>query len=223
MSNADSAQASPQDPWNSSLYAEAVEAGQDDVSLRDAEGWSMRLDVGKWSLPADAGDQSVVERCAGGVLDIGCGAGRMVEALTLRGHHALGIDVCPSAVVATACRGGTARTSSVFDPLPEEGRWDTALLMDGNIGIGGEPRLLLRRIRSLVHDRGLLIAETSSVDVDERRHVRIHVGQRAASAAFAWAVVGARAVIRHGRLSGWTLAEQWNTAERHFVALRART
>lgn len=158
--------------------------------------------------------------------DIAGVAERVFEdlALTLRGHEALGIGVCPSAVVATVCRGGAARSRSVFDPLPEEGRWDTALLIDGNIGIGGDPRQLLRRIRDLVRDRGLLIVETSLADVDERRRVRIHVGQQAASPVFSWAIVGAHALIRHAGLSGWAAAEQWviTSAQRHFVALRAR-
>ncbi|MDX2592040.1 MULTISPECIES: class I SAM-dependent methyltransferase [Streptomyces] len=159
----------------------------------------------------------------GRVLDIGCGAGRIVEALTLRGHEALGIDVCPSAVAATVSRGGAAHSGSVFDQLPAEGWWDTALLLDGNIGIGGEPRMLLRRVRELVHDQGLLIVETSGADVDERRRVRIHLDHQAASPAFAWAVVGARALVGHARLSGWTRVEQWSTGshDRHFVVLRA--
>ncbi|WP_330456409.1 methyltransferase domain-containing protein [Streptomyces sp. NBC_00820] len=225
MSIAGSAGASPPEPWNSGLYAQAVDAREGDLSLRDGEGWCLPLDVGRWCRRADTGDRSVVERCEGRVLDIGCGAGRIVEALTLRGHSALGIDVCPSAVVATVSRGGAARSGSVFGPLPEEGRWDTALLMDGNIGIGGEPRRLLRRVRDLVHEHGLLIVETSRDDVDERRRVRIHVGQRAASPVFSWAVVGTRALIRHGRLSGWTAVEEWTTspADRHFVVLRARS
>ena len=29
---------------------------------------------------------------------------------------------------------------SVFDRLPDEGRWGSALLLDGNVGIGGDPR-----------------------------------------------------------------------------------
>ncbi|MER7681596.1 methyltransferase domain-containing protein [Streptomyces sp. NPDC096934] len=184
----------------------------------------MTLDVGRWWQRADVGDQSVVERCAGQVLDIGCGAGRLVEALALRGHEVLGIDVCHSAVVATVCRGGAARRGSVFDPIPEEGGWDSALLIDGNIGIGGDPRVLLRRIRNLVRDSGLLIVETATANVDERRRVRIYVGQKAASPVFSWAILGARALIRHAESTGWTAAEQWGTTspERHFVALRAR-
>ncbi|MFD9000429.1 class I SAM-dependent methyltransferase [Streptomyces sp. NPDC059582] len=224
MSTAGSAQAGFPDPWNSAAWADAVGAGEGDLSLRDGEGWCMPLDVERWSGRPDTGDRSVVERCAGKVLDIGCGGGRFVEALASRGHDVLGIDVCPSAVISTVCRGGAARSGSVFDPLPEEGAWDTALLIDGNIGIGGDPRLLLRRVRDLVSDQGLLIAETSRADVDERRRVRIHAGRRAVSPDFPWATVGTHTLTRYAGLSGWTVAEQWITTsvERHFVALRAR-
>ncbi|MCY0938896.1 class I SAM-dependent methyltransferase [Streptomyces sp. H34-S4] len=162
-------------------------------------------------------------RCAGRVLDIGCGAGRLVGALAVRGHEALGIDVCHSAVISTVRRGGAARRGSVFDPLPGEGGWDTALLIDGNIGIGSDPGLLVRRIRDLVHDRGLLIVETSPVDVYERRRVRLYAGQQAASPVFSWAAVGNWALEQHAWASGWTVSERWTSpsGERHFAALRA--
>jgi len=39
---------------------------------------------------------------------------------------------------------------SVFDALPAEGRWHTALLADGNVGIGGDPIRLLSRLRGLI-------------------------------------------------------------------------
>ena len=45
-------------------------------------------------------------------------------------------------------RGVTGPARDVFDPLPGEGRWETALLADGNIGIGGDPVALLRRLRA---------------------------------------------------------------------------
>ncbi|MFD9359660.1 hypothetical protein [Streptomyces sp. NPDC060031] len=94
---------------------------------------------------------------------------------------------------------------SVFDPLPDEGRWGTALLIDGNIGIGGAPRRLPQRVREVVAPEGLLLVETTPGDVDERRRVRIHSGHRPVSTVFPWAV-----------------AERWTSARgRHFVALRA--
>lgn len=111
---------------------------------------------------------------------------------------------------------------SVFDPLPDEGGWGTALLIDGNIGIGGDPRRLLRRVRALVHREGLLLVEVAATDVDERRRVRIHAGQWPVSAVFPWAVVGAAALKRQAASEGWTEAERWtSTGGRHFVALRA--
>lgn len=208
--------------WNIRPYAEAIHVQQGDLSLRDAEGWCFPLDLERWCARADAGDRAVLRRCQGRVLDIGCGAGRLVEALSRRGHSVLGIDVCPTAVITTVCRGGAALRRSVFEPLPDEGRWGTALLIDGNIGIGGDPHRLLRRIRGLVHGRGLLLVETAPGDVDERRRVRIHAGHQAVSAVFPWAAVGTTALIRYAHASGWAATERWTTGGgRHFVALRA--
>ncbi|MFF4321265.1 class I SAM-dependent methyltransferase [Streptomyces sp. NPDC001568] len=211
------------EPWNSALYAQAIHAPIGEVTLRDGEGWSLPLDVARWSGGADPADQAVLERCKGRVLDVGCGAGRLVEALTQRGHIVLGIDVSPAAVISTACRGGHAHSGSVFAPVPDEGRWDSALLIDGNIGIGGDPRRLLRRLHDLVRPAGLLLVETSARDVDERRRVAIHVGRRPAGPIFPWATVGTQALVRHGRLSGWAPLEQWTSlsGERHFAVLRA--
>ncbi|MFI5763153.1 class I SAM-dependent methyltransferase [Streptomyces sp. NPDC051563] len=208
--------------WSSGSYVRAIHTPQCTLTLCDAEGWCFPLDLQRWCARADEGDGTVLRRCAGRVLDIGCGAGRLVEALTARGRQVLGIDVCPSAVITTVCRGGPALSRSVFDPLPGEGRWGTVLLIDGNIGIGGDPRRLLRRVRDLVHWEGLLLVETAATDVDERRRARIHAGQRPVSAVFPWALVGTAALTRHAASSGWTEADRWTTAGgRHFVSLQA--
>ncbi|MFI9187026.1 class I SAM-dependent methyltransferase [Streptomyces goshikiensis] len=210
------------EPRSRGPYAEAVFAPVEDITLRDCEGWTFPLDVGRWSRRVDPTDRTVLERCSGRVLDLGWGAGRLVEALASRGHTVLGIDVSPVAVIPTACRGGPARGGTVFGPVPEEGTWDTALLMDGHIGIGGDPLHLLRRVHDLVHPGGLLIVEAAPTEVDERRRVRIHSGQAAISTVFAWARAGSGAVVRYARLSGWSPVEEWTVpGTRHFVALRA--
>ncbi|MFB6509111.1 class I SAM-dependent methyltransferase [Streptomyces virginiae] len=211
------------EPWRSETYAGALYGRVRDVCLRDAEGWSVSLDVARWSARADSADRAVLERCTGRVLDVGCGAGRFVEALAACGHTVLGVDVSPAAVISTVCRGGSARRGSVFSPLPDEGSWDTVLLIDGNIGIGGDPTRLLRRIHDVVRPGGLSVVEASPLDVDERRRVRIHSGQHAISPVFSWATVGSRALLRHARLAGWAPVEQWTVpGTRHFVVLRAR-
>ena len=79
------------------------------------------------------------------VLDIGCGPGRHVAALQAAGHRGLGIDLSPVAVRIARGRGADASCGSVFEHVPGAGSWGTALLLDGNIGIGGEPAALLAR------------------------------------------------------------------------------
>ncbi len=50
----------------------------------------------------------------------------------------------------------------MFAPLPGEGRWGTALLADGNIGIGGDPVALLRRLREVLDPRGRIVVELAA-------------------------------------------------------------
>ena len=77
--------------------------------------------------------------CVGPTIDVGCGPGRLTEALGGLGHLVLGIDVTPEAVGHPCTGARTALRRDVFAPLPGEGRWGTALLADGNVGIGGDP------------------------------------------------------------------------------------
>lgn len=125
-----------------------------------------------------------------------------------------------AAVARTVRLGGAALQRSVFDSLPGEGRWGTALLLDGNIGIGGDPGALLSRAAELTASGGLLIAETSPLDMDERVEVRVDDGQGAAGSLFPWARVGTRALLRYARPLGWLPIAQWSEGGRSFVSLR---
>lgn len=209
-------------PWAAAdSYAAALHAGRGPLFLRRADGWLLPLEVERWCARADAVDLDVLDRCEGTVLDVGCGPGRMAAELAARGRTALGIDVNEAAVGHTIRLGGQALRRSVFEPLPGEGRWGTVLLMDGNIGIGGDPAALLERAARLLRPRGLLLAETAPVDVDERVHVRITDARAAAGSPFPWARLGTPALLRHAH--GWERAGQWTAGGRHFVALRSRS
>ncbi|MFC9030437.1 class I SAM-dependent methyltransferase [Streptomyces arboris] len=216
-------------PWGTDPYANALRNGRGPLFLRRSDGWLLPLEVERWCSDAGAADLSALHRCEGPVLDIGCGPGRLVAELTALGHRALGIDVSEAAVARTRRIGGSALLRSVFDPLPGEGRWGTLLLVDGNIGIGGDPAALLDRAADLLSTGGLLIAETSPLDIDERAQVRLDDGRRApaekaapgpADRPFPWARIGTPALLRYAGACGWRPADQWSAEGRAFVSLR---
>ncbi len=143
------------------------------------------------------------------MLDVGCGPGRLVAALEGQGRRALGVDVSEAAVAHTVRRGGRAVRASVFDPLPGAGRWGTALLMDGNIGIGGDPHALLTRLAGLLTADGLLLVETAPhPEVDERLTVQLTGPRTTPGAPFPWARLGTPALLSRAR--AW--AGAWRTS-----------
>ncbi|KIF06641.1 hypothetical protein PL81_06405 [Streptomyces sp. RSD-27] len=205
--------------WRADPYADALRAGRGPLYLRRHDGWLLPLDVERWCAGPDPADETVLARCTGPVLDVGCGPGRLVAALAGLGHTALGVDVTPEAVARTVRAGGSALCRSVFDPLPGEGAWGTVLLMDGNIGIGGDPGRLLRRAGELTLPGGSLLVEVATADVDERVEVHVEDGCGGRGASFWWARLGARALCAGARTAGWTPYDTWQVAGRRFVHL----
>jgi SAM-dependent methyltransferase len=127
------------------------------------------------------GDQSILDRCAGPTLDIGSGPGRLTLALAERGIPALGIDITAHEVGKARSRGALVMRRDVFDRVPGTGRWATILLADGNIGIGGDPVALLRRVSELLAPDGRALVELDPpgqppLPDDDDRFPRAHVG-----------------------------------------------
>ena len=177
------------------------------------------LPVADWTGNPDAGDVALLGHCRGETLDIGCGPGRMTRALAERGHAVLGIDVVPEAVRMTRSRGGLAVLRDVFEPVPGEGRWQTALLADGNIGIGGDPSALLQRVRSLLAPGGLVVADVAAPGAGlRRRSVRLQTADLR-SRPFPWAVVGADAVGVLAAATGFTVRGLHTHGTRWFAVL----
>ncbi|MHC5908817.1 class I SAM-dependent methyltransferase [Streptomyces sp. S6] len=213
-------------PWTDDPYSRALHTGRGPLHLRllsprpPGAAELLPLDVERFCAPPDAADLRVLRRCTGPVLDVGCGPGRLVTALTARGVRVLGVDVSPAAVARTRLHGGAALRRDVFERLPGEGRWGTALLMDGNIGIGGDPAALLTRARELVRPGGRLLVEAAAQDVDDRLNVRVENGHGGHSRPFPWARIGTTALSRAADATRWILTGRWTTEGRAFLELR---
>lgn len=146
------------------------------AALEVEGGGRIDLDVDRWRADVDVAEAALLRALPEPVLDIGCGPGRVVHALSAEGRVALGIDPAPAAVAEAARRGAPVLQRSVFGRLPCEGRWGTALLLDGNVGIGGDPVGLLRRVGELLRPDGLVVAELDRSGGCRRLVVRLRVG-----------------------------------------------
>lgn len=173
-----------------------------------------------WGAAATEVDARVLAEARGPVLDVGCGPGRHVRALLERGVVALGIDLTPGLVEAARRRGVDALQRCVFGPVPASGRWRTVLLLDGNVGIGGDPGALLLRVGELLASDGRVLVETAAPGAShaaERARIDI-AGDLGPS--FHWQVVGADRLVQHAASGGMVLDRAWTDEGRWFGWLR---
>jgi SAM-dependent methyltransferase len=186
--------------------------------LTSADGRTIPLAVSRWLDEASDGEVALLHDLAGPVLDVGCGPGRHLLALNRGGIAALGIDTAPEAVRLARRRGATAIVRSVFDALPGEGRWRTVLLMDGNVGIGGDPVALLRRVRALLGPQGSVLVEVEEGTALERLTVRLRNGGPAGPW-FPWARVGELAIAALANEAGLRVLDRVEVEGRWFASL----
>ena len=176
------------------------------VVLRADTGEALELDLGRWHDPATDEEGDLLDTVDGPVIDLGCGPGRLVVRLASQRVPVLGVDSSPSAIALARMRGATVLQRDIFGPLPGEGRWGTALLFDGNVGIGGDPARLLRRCRQLTGGRGEVVAEVQAPGTGWRRLTAWFERDGRRSESFAWAVVGADAIAGLARKAGLEVA-----------------
>jgi SAM-dependent methyltransferase len=189
--------------------------------LRTAAGESRPLPVERWMGEPTPEEDDVLSRVVAPVLDVGCGPGRHVLALARRGQLVLGIDVAPYALVLARAQGAPVLERSVFAHLPGAGRWGTALLIDGNVGIGGDPSTLLRRIATLLRPGGRVLVELEAPGTPGgREQARLEVGGRAGPW-FPWARVAVDDAAALAAGAAFDLAEVWPAGGRWFAQLDA--
>ena len=190
------------------------------AGIRLAGGRLEPLRLDRWLAPADAVDEQILRAVEAPVLDLGCGPGRHLAALRAAGKPGLGVDLSPVAVRLARGRGAEAINGSLWSQVPRAGTWRTVLLLDGNIGIGGAPILLLRRAGELLAGAGAIVVEVDPRGAPTRR-VRVRLeAPGVVSEWFRWARVGVDGVADVARCAGCGVGEIRTLAGRTFVTLR---
>jgi SAM-dependent methyltransferase len=190
------------------VYAAALGGAPCTISV---DGRVRPVPVPRWTGAVTASDRFLLAHCEGPTIDLGCGPGRLTAELARRGVDTLGVDVSAEAVAAAWARGAPAVRADLFGALPHEGRWGTALLADGNVGIGGDPARLLARVRDLVAPGGRVVLDCAPPGTGLTVRVLHLRAGGLVSAPFPWAEVGPEALTRvaveaglhPGGVSGW--------------------
>jgi SAM-dependent methyltransferase len=189
------------------------------VGLRGGRVWLEGSQVGElpvreWARDYLDGDHTLLARCQGPTIDIGCGPGRLAAALLSQRVPALGIDISTEAVALARGRGAAVLQRDVFGRLPREGSWQHALLADGNIGIGGDPIRLLARCRELLAPTGTVLLDLQGTGAHLRTdRVRLLAGDLA-SDWFPWSSLPTGALPAIASATGFGVRDVWRSAGR---------
>ncbi|MBV9089717.1 MAG: methyltransferase domain-containing protein [Mycobacteriaceae bacterium] len=190
--------------------------------IRHDDGRAHRLPVRSWLGGRDADtafDAHLVALCSGPTIDLGCGPGRLVAHLIRRGVPALGVDQSATAIRLARRNGAPALHRDVFAPLPGVGRWQTVLLADGNVGLGGDPRRILARAGELLRRSGRCLAEFDPCVTGVcLRWVRLE-SSHTVGPWFRWASVGVDSAGRLAEQVGMAVTDVHRLGERVVASL----
>ena len=215
-------------------YARALRTGRGRLTLRPhhaggpepdrpgsaAAGADVAYDVLSWCAEASPLERQLLQNVNGPLLDIGCGPGRMLSAARAAGLAAIGVDTSYEAVSRARSRGAHALHQSVFATVPYPGRWQSILLLDGNIGIGGNIPVLLRRCRQLIAKSGTLLVELEQEDDVDTAYVAVlEDSDGNCSDPFPWARIGLSGLESRTRAAGWTVTLSQRLQGRVFCRL----
>lgn len=156
--------------------------------------------------PDEVFDEAVTQMCSGPTIELGCGPGRLVARLFQRGIPALGIDRSAVAIRLAGRGGAPVLLGDVFEPLPAMGQWQTVLLVDGNVGLGGDPCRILGRAAELLTRGGRCVAEFDVEAIGVRAGwVRLETATDVGPW-FRWATVGIDSAASLAAQAGLTLS-----------------
>jgi SAM-dependent methyltransferase len=194
-------------------------------------------------LPHDAWpwwEQHALGLAAGSVLDLGAGAGRHSVHFQDLGHEVTAVDSSPGAVAVCRARGVRDVRLADLTTLRAGRRWETLLLMCGNLGLAGEwepTRRLLKQLGAMTVAGGLLIgdsvdpADPEDLDYQERnRRAGLQLGRVRLRLRYGdlltpwWELLNLPPADIEGLVdeTGWRLEEHLMEGADHLVVLRRR-
>jgi len=123
--------------------------------------------------------KKAIQYARGGVLDIGCGAGRCLLYLQQKGLDVMGIDISPLAVKVCKRRGiQNVRVLSITQVSSKLGVFDTIIMFGNNFGLFANrdrARWLLKRFHKGTCEKGRIIAESGDpYQTNVPEHLQYH-------------------------------------------------
>jgi SAM-dependent methyltransferase len=120
-----------------------------------------------------------IQHAKGKVLDIGCGAGRVLVHLQNCGHEVVGIDLAQGAIEACKIRGiQEVHQTSAADLTFSDSEFDTIVMYGNNFGVLGDDDSIIKMLQTLhriTSDDGIIIAGSSDiVKTDMQEHLDYH-------------------------------------------------
>ncbi len=172
-------------------------------------------------------EAKALSHATGRILDIGCGAGKVMAHLRGLGHDVVGIDIDAKLVALCAKRGLTRVSVASYDRLTKLGRFDTLLLMGRSIGMAGTAEGLLNLFglcRSACSPGGLLILDSLEVLLEHanraagvcERLLRYEYGIREGPE-FGWIHISEANVKRILADTGWTVGPVYREGEEYSI------